>query len=136
MLIRHYQSSRLAGALLLLGLVLLRIGSWASLDQVWLFGRQLHWGCWFKEHFGIPCPTCGMTRSVILMLHGDFYNAFQLNPAGPFLIAGLIIGGVFAMRPPLVGPNEIKPRQLALGLSLYGWVFMSVMLGQWSLRLP
>lgn len=77
-----------------------------------------------------------MTRSVILMLHGDFYNAFQLNPAGPFLIAGLIIGGVFAMRPPLVGVHEIKSRQLALALSLYGWVFMCVMLGQWTLRLP
>lgn len=131
-----FSSSRLAGIFLLLGLVVLRMAAWADGSQVWLFGRQLHWGCWFKEHYGFPCPTCGMTRSVILTMHGDFHNAFLLNPAGPFLIAGLILVGIISLRLPLIGLKEIKSRQLALGLSLYGWVFVCVMLGQWTFRLP
>ena len=133
---RQYLSSRLAGIFLFLGLVLLRFAAWADANQVWLFGRQLHWGCWFKEHYGFPCPTCGMTRSVILTMHGDLHNAFFLNPAGPILIAGLILVGIISLRLPLIGLKEIKSRQLALGLSLYGWVFVCVMLAQWTFKLP
>ena len=77
-----------------------------------------------------------MTRSVILTMHGDLHNAFLLNPAGPFLIAGLILLAIISLRLPLAGLKEIKSRQLALGLSLYGWVFACVMLGQWTLKLP
>jgi hypothetical protein len=77
-----------------------------------------------------------MTRSVILTLHGDFHNAFFLNAAGPFLIAGLVLVGIISLRLPLIGLKEIKSRQLALGLSLYGWVFVMVVLGQWALKLP
>lgn len=131
-----YLPSRLAGIFLFLGLVVLRVAAWADASQVWLFGRQLHWGCWFKEHFGIPCPTCGMTRSVILTMHGDFHSAFLLNPAGPFLIVGLLLVAIISLRLPLIGLKEIRSRQLALGLSLYGWIFVSVMLGQWTLKLP
>jgi len=131
----QYLSSRLAGIFLFLGLILLRVAAWADASQVWLFGRQLNWGCWFKEHYGFPCPTCGMTRSVILTMHGDFNNAFLLNPAGPFLIAGLLLVALIALRLPMAGLKEIKSRQLALGLSLYGWVFVCVMLGQWTFKL-
>ena len=130
-----FLSSKLIAALLFLALVLLRGVTWANLDQVWGFGRELHWGCWCKQHFGIPCPTCGMTRSVILTLRGDFYSALQLNPGGPRLIAGLVICGILCLRLPLLGLNEIKSRQLALGLSIYGWLLGCVLLGQWTLRL-
>ena len=128
-------SSRLAGIFLFLGLVVLRVAAWADANQVWLFGKQLNWGCWFREHYGFPCPTCGMTRSVILTMHGDLHHAILLNPAGPFLIAGLLLVAIIALRLPLTGLKEIKSRQLALGLSLYGWVFVCVMLGQWTLKL-
>jgi uncharacterized protein DUF2752 len=76
-----------------------------------------------------------MTRSVILTMHVDFHSAFLLNPAGPILIAGLVLVVIITLRLPLAGLKEIKSRQLALGLSLYGWVFVFVMLGQWTLKL-
>ena len=76
-----------------------------------------------------------MTRSVILTMHGDVQNALLLNPAGPFLIAGLLLVILITLRLPLTGLKEIKSRQLALGLSLYGWVFVCVMLGQWTFKL-
>jgi len=35
--------------------------------------------CLFKNITGQPCPGCGMGRSIIYLLHGDFETAFQLN---------------------------------------------------------
>lgn len=45
--------------------------------------------CIFSNVFGIPCPTCGMTRAYISLLHFDFKHAFFYHPLfflAPFLI--------------------------------------------------
>ncbi|HKP72093.1 MAG TPA: DUF2752 domain-containing protein, partial [Pyrinomonadaceae bacterium] len=63
------------GASLLLQLGLIRALASATSERVFVLGRELHWGCWFKARFGVPCPTCGMTRSVLLSLHGQFVEA-------------------------------------------------------------
>jgi hypothetical protein len=36
--------------------------------------------CVFKRITGVPCPTCGATRSVLLLSQGDIGNAFSMNP--------------------------------------------------------
>lgn len=33
----------------------------------------------------IPCPGCGVTRSILALLSGDPSRAWQANPAGPIL---------------------------------------------------
>lgn len=38
--------------------------------------------CIFRHVTGIPCPSCGTTRSVVALLHGSIYEAMMLNPAG------------------------------------------------------
>jgi hypothetical protein len=47
--------------------------------------------CMFKSLTGIPCPACGVTRSILSLMHADFSNAFLINPLGFFLLAALII---------------------------------------------
>jgi hypothetical protein len=46
--------------------------------------------CLFKYLTDIPCPSCGSSRSVIAILHGDIHEAFYLNPLG-FLIFGIML---------------------------------------------
>ena len=36
--------------------------------------------CVFKGITGVPCPTCGATRSVLLLSQGDIAAAFAMNP--------------------------------------------------------
>ncbi len=36
--------------------------------------------CAFKGLTGLPCPSCGSTRSVVHLAHGDIYAAFAMNP--------------------------------------------------------
>jgi hypothetical protein len=38
--------------------------------------------CLFRYVTGIPCPSCGSTRSVISLLHGQFIQALLINPLG------------------------------------------------------
>ncbi len=38
--------------------------------------------CLLERLLGIPCPGCGITRSVVLLLHFRFDDAAASNPAG------------------------------------------------------
>jgi hypothetical protein len=41
--------------------------------------------CLFSTLLSIPCPGCGITRSMLAFLAGDVRRAWALNPSGPFL---------------------------------------------------
>jgi hypothetical protein len=79
------------GVFLLLQIIFIRAISAANANYVSFFGHELHWVCWFKQLTGIPCPACGMSRSVILTLHGHLGQAFQINSAGPLAVIGLLL---------------------------------------------
>ena len=36
--------------------------------------------CFYKKFIGVECPGCGMQRSIIALLKGDFYESFLLYP--------------------------------------------------------
>jgi Protein of unknown function (DUF2752) len=36
--------------------------------------------CWFRQLTGLPCPTCGATRSVLSLVHGNLGGAIDRNP--------------------------------------------------------
>ncbi len=36
--------------------------------------------CIFKDLTGVPCPTCGATRSVVHLARGEFFASFGMNP--------------------------------------------------------
>ena len=51
------------------------------------FFFDIHLPCLFKRLTGIPCPGCGMQRSVLSLMHGDLYGAFMTyNPVGALLV--------------------------------------------------
>jgi len=45
--------------------------------------------CLFKKVTTVPCPSCGTTRSVMQLSHGNFLSAILINPFG--IIVGLIM---------------------------------------------
>jgi len=47
--------------------------------------------CVFKGLTGIPCPTCGSTRSVVHLAHGDILTALALNPLTTLCLLAAIV---------------------------------------------
>jgi hypothetical protein len=127
----------LVGALLLVQLAFVRALASATPERAYLFGRELHWDCWFKQHFGFPCPTCGMTRSVLLTLHGQFNEAARLNPAGLLLVFGVVLLGlalIFLMfyraRRTSLDAGVVH-RRIRLTASAYGSLLVVVLFAHW-----
>jgi hypothetical protein len=126
-----------AGALVLLALAAARATASATPERVYLLGRELGWGCLFKRLSGLACPACGMTRSVLLTLGGDFDAALSVNPAGPLLVAGLVLLALSLVslalfrrgRGPLAaGLFARRARALARA---YGLLLVAVMFAHW-----
>jgi Protein of unknown function (DUF2752) len=58
--------------------------------HVFVLGRPIAWVCALRSRFGLPCPTCGLTRSVVMSLHGEFGRAWRMAPVGPVAVVGLL----------------------------------------------
>lgn len=49
--------------------------------------------CWIKRWCSLPCPGCGLTRSITCLSQLEFQKAWQYHPFG-FLIYGLFVCNV------------------------------------------
>ncbi|MBB2146869.1 DUF2752 domain-containing protein [Pedobacter sp. LMG 31464] len=57
----------------------------------WLQSHLL--SCPFKQTLGIDCPGCGMQRSVLELMQGNFISSFKLYPATlPIIILFIFTG--------------------------------------------
>jgi hypothetical protein len=90
--------------------------------------------CTFYTMTGLPCPSCGMTTSFALLVHGDVINSLRANAVGTLLalfwLALIPWGLVSACRGRLV---YVRSLERALTRALI--VFMTLLLLRWALVL-
>ncbi len=46
--------------------------------------------CIVRQLFHIPCPGCGLTRSFIAIVHGQFVQSYDSHPAGLIIVIYLL----------------------------------------------
>jgi hypothetical protein len=52
--------------------------------------------CGFKQEYGLPCPTCGMTTSALAFVRGNILEAFYIQPTAGLMCCVLAVTAVFA----------------------------------------
>jgi len=75
--------------------------------------------CLLKHFTNIPCPSCGSTRSLLSILHGNFSEGFYLNPIGYLLLVIMLIA------PFWIAFDLIKNSQTLLTFYKQSEVFLS-----------
>jgi hypothetical protein len=93
------------GLFILLQMAATRLVLNADELRVYVLGHPINWACALKARFGLPCPTCGLTRSVVLSLHGEIARAWNVAPGGPVAVVGCL---AFAIA--LLLLNGVTPR--------------------------
>ena len=95
-------------------------------------GRWLGY-CGFKQKYGLPCPTCGMTTATLAVSQGKIFEAFYIQPACTLLCCLLILIALLAFFTAVSGKyfcfienffNEVKVRYIILVLIIIiaaGW---------------
>lgn len=64
--------------------------------------------CTFKSITHIPCLTCGMTRSIISLIHLNVIDAFKMNPLIFLTILILLLWGLWSLIALIIKPKHIK----------------------------
>jgi len=123
---------RLIAGLFVLGVFALFAGLWLLQRVGFDFGLIFPL-CGVKQRWGLTCPTCGMTTSVLAFARGDLVTAFYVQPAAAFLNSLLVAGAFFAFLIAVSGVYfraldrlfaEIRIRHVAVGLLIIlaaGW---------------
>jgi hypothetical protein len=99
--------------------------------------------CPFRLLTGLPCPGCGLTRSVVCTLHGDLASAMMFHPLGPLVVAALAL----AVLVELLGarlpgclqaprPGGAWGRGVLRAGGAAPWVAICLFVAVWLVRLP
>lgn len=106
-------------------------------EHVTFAGLQLPPTCVWRSTLGFPCAGCGLTRSFVALVHGEWSRAFSFHPLGPVLFAllwaqvpyrGLHAWQAYHGRP-LWRPRYLLWIPLAFALALLVvWVWRTVLL--------
>ena len=90
--------------------------------------------CGIKQRYGLPCPTCGMTTSVLAFSRGRVIKSFYIQPAAAFLCCMMVVAAFFAFVLAVFGIkfhfldvlfSQVKLRHLIVALAIViaaGWV--------------
>lgn len=74
----------LAVAVVQIGLVLLALPAWA---------------CPLRKSTGVPCPGCGLTRSIMHLARGDVVGSLRLHAFGWVVALGFLLLAIAAVMP-------------------------------------
>ncbi len=130
-------ASAALGTLMLAQIAAVGILLRASRDGVWLLGHPLGGACLFRRLTGLPCPTCGMTRSIVLTLDGHLGTALRLNLAGPVWVLAVATLAVALLwlawreRARGTGPSAPTRRRVRLLALAQGAIFGVALATNW-----
>lgn len=91
--------------------------------------------CLFRRVTGLPCPSCGTTRSVLSLSHMQFTDALHYNPLGFIMALALCILPLWVVVDTIGRKNSFH--QFYLNTEKFvrnRWVaimLISLMLGNW-----
>jgi hypothetical protein len=90
--------------------------------------------CPFRQLSGLPCPTCGATRALAALAHGDLPAALSFNPLVAIASLLLVAAGLLSLASralrvgiPVPRPGPARQRLLrasAAGLILANWAYL------------
>ncbi len=90
--------------------------------------------CLFKAFTGLSCPTCGATRSVMQLSHGDIIGAIEMNPAVSLMFVFAVFSFAYGLlgvslkmpriRPALSGHERKAVRMGIVTVILFNWSYL------------
>ncbi len=69
-----------------------------NLIETYQNGKETHTVCLIKQTTGVPCPSCGSTRSVMSVFNGEWLDAIYWNPLGIVLVIIIFVSPIWIIK--------------------------------------
>lgn len=116
----------------------------ASVAVAGAFGLQVHgeeqvetrflvnWAlppsCVSRQWFGVECPACGLTRSLVLLAKADWENAWRMHHLGWLMGIAILLQFPYRIFALAAGRAAPLGRQIP---RLFGLALIAALLGNW-----
>ncbi|MEN9206789.1 MAG: DUF2752 domain-containing protein [Gloeomargarita sp. GMQP_bins_120] len=84
---------------------------------------------------GIPCPSCGLTRSFMALARGDILQAVRFHAFGPLLFGAFFLLGGHLLLELALNRAMVLPYRQWLARRPVQWGLLGLFLGYYLLRL-
>jgi hypothetical protein len=128
---RHRTMLAVACAVVVLSL-LLRVRGDGRVEFAWWPWLPLPETCWSRSLLGIPCPGCGLTRSLVCLAHGDWRGSLAMHRLG--IVMALAIVAQF----PYCAVGILYRKDYPLGrrfAAIFAWGLIALLIGNWLLEM-
>ena len=88
--------------------------------------------CVFKAFTGIPCPTCGTTRSLMYLAYGDLHGALLLNPAFALVMVLAVLWFFYNSIVLLFNASRLSLSLTSIESNFVRFITLSAILLNWS----
>jgi hypothetical protein len=94
--------------------------------------------CPSKMLTGVPCPVCGITRSVANVVRGRIVEGFRYHPLGPFLVFMVLISipvSIWVLVTPDIVDTESMREQNKNLSKIITWIIIALIVIAWMITL-
>ncbi len=105
-----------------LGLLLARFVPWLTI----IFPP-----CFFRKIVGLPCPTCGLTRSVFALARLDPVTAIQFNPLFAITVSVVMILAILSLGLWLINRHCLEWQLTAQHWKRLRWIILAAIFINW-----
>ena len=88
--------------------------------------------CLVKEMLGIPCPGCGIIRSIIELWNFNFFGSLQYNPVGILIVISIFSQTIFRL---LLILGHLSQKFINRQTRIVNTVIISLLFANWIINL-
>jgi hypothetical protein len=107
---------------------LFRVNDDQRVELRWLPGIPMPETCWSRSVFGVKCPGCGLTRSIVYLAHGDWQASWKMHRVGFVMALAILAQFPYC----IVGLRYRKDYPLGRRFaSIVAWGLILLLIGNW-----
>ena len=84
--------------------------------------------CWSRTVFGVKCPGCGLTRSIVYLAHGDWRASWRMHRVGIVMALAILAQFPYCIVGLRYKKNYPLGRRFA---SIVAWGLILLLIGNW-----
>ena len=108
----------------------------AALLQVLLVSLDLEgWQCPIKTSLHVPCPGCGLSGAIVLLIHGEWRAAILTHAFAPVFLIGILASATISFLPGHVHRKTLNWMTLIEQKTGFSTFILVMLIAYWALRL-
>jgi hypothetical protein len=126
--IRRHKEMLVVALLVVILAFVLEVRPGGKVACCWLPDYPLPGTCLSHEWFGVNCPGCGLTRSIVWLAHGDWEASWHMHRVGGILALAILLQIPYRV---LCLRRGGKPILGTVFPSFFGYVLIALLIGNW-----